>query len=331
MTETVHLSGSSDRCIVFVHGRSFKPSANEYLDLLVSALCAGVEADSPDAMQLLRETGMYLAYYGDITREFLTANDEVYDEQLDVADLRNALHELKRIDRRKGFGVARYDRLPGKSAYREFAVSMLAPVIAGLGLGKKLITGKKKDIAEYWRLDSELRKAVLDRVRSTIAEALTNYERFVLIAHCTGSIISFDALWQLSNDPDHVDDCKDAKIDVWVTLGSPLGDSMVRHHLLGHDRKGRERFPTNVLAWHNVSAEDDYMSHDNTVADDFRAMLNKRQISSIRDYHVYNMTIRYGRSNPHHVFGYMIHPRVSKIVADWVTKADGRPLPMSIL
>jgi hypothetical protein len=114
-------------------------------------------------------------------------------------------------------------------------------------------------------------------------------------------------------------------------LGAPLGDSMVRQQLLGANRKGRPRFPTNVLAWHNVSADDDYISHDNTVADDFKAMLKQRQVSSIRDYRIYNLAIRYGRSNPHSAIGYLIHPRITKILTDWLTQSFGKPLPKSIL
>jgi len=149
------------------------------------------------------------------------------------------------------------------------------------------------------------------------------------VTHGTGSIVAYDALWQLSHEPGYCEACNALKLDLWVTLGAPLGDGMVRKQLLGARERGRMHYPTNVLAWHNVSAEDDYMSHDNTVADDFKAMLSQRQISSIRDYRVYNMAIRYGKSNPHNVLGYLIHPRVTKIVADWLRLADGRALPLS--
>jgi hypothetical protein len=47
-------------------------------------------------------------------------------------------------------------------------------------------------------------------------------------------------------------------------------------------------------------------------------MLNLRLVSSIRDYHIYNLAVRYCKSNPHSSLGYLIHPRVAKIVADWL-------------
>ena len=67
-----------------------------------------------------------------------------------------------------------------------------------------------------------------------------------------------------------------------------------------------------------MSAEDDYACHDNTLADDFRLMLDQRMVSVVHDYQVYNLAVRYGKSNPHSSLGYYIHPRVAKIIADWM-------------
>jgi hypothetical protein len=67
------------------------------------------------------------------------------------------------------------------------------------------------------------------------------------------------------------------------------------------------------------------MCHDNTLGDDFRDMLKQRQVSCIRDYRIYNLAVRYGKSNPHSSIGYLIHPRVSKLVADWLRQGDTAP------
>ncbi|MDH3641961.1 MAG: hypothetical protein OES38_07680, partial [Gammaproteobacteria bacterium] len=67
-----------------------------------------------------------------------------------------------------------------------------------------------------------------------------------------------------------------------------------------------------------VAAEDDFTCHDETMANDFKAMLEHHLISRIKDYRIYNLAVRYGRSNPHNSIGYLIHPRVSRLVADWL-------------
>ena len=331
MKDLMHISGETDRSIIFVHECGFKPSSHEYLDALIASVTAGVESDYVELLDQFAAVNKYLAYYSDLSREFLAEQSQFYDESLDISDLASALHQLKGIDRKKGFRVGKYDKLPGKSSIKEFAVSMLAPVLSAVGLEKRLVSGISKDLGEYWKANSDLGAATLERVRSTIQTALDRDERIMLIAHGSGAIVAYDALWQLSHDPVYAEKYTDSKIDILLTLGCPLSDSTVRRQLMGARRKGRERFPTNVIAWHNVSAEDDYVSHDPTVCDDFKAMLKQRQVSSIRDYRIYNMVIRYGVANPHSAIGYLIHPRVTRIVTDWLIQSFGKPLPKSIL
>jgi hypothetical protein len=153
----------------------------------------------------------------------------------------------------------------------------------------------------------------------------------ILISHGSGSIVVYDVLWQLSHLEKYASKYEGKKIDTWVTLGSPLGDSMVRRHLVGAKSKGPTKYPSNIVTWHNVSAEDDYLCHDNTLADDFKPMLKQRLVSSIRDYKIYNLSVRYGKSNPHSSLGYYIHPRVSQIIVEWLKSGSAAPLPQNIL
>ena len=47
-------------------------------------------------------------------------------------------------------------------------------------------------------------------------------------------------------------------------------------------------------------------------------MLNNRVIGDIRDHTIYNLAVRYGRSNPHSSLGYLIHPRTALLLAEWL-------------
>ena len=82
-----------------------------------------------------------------------------------------------------------------------------------------------------------------------------------------------------------------------------------------------------MIAWDNVAAEDDYACHDNTLADDFRVMMEQRLVSAVSDYKIFNLAVRYGKSNPHSSIGYFIHPRISKILADWLQSGDSQGAP----
>lgn len=331
MTERAEISGRRGDSLIFVHGRDFKPPATVLLDLNVAALTAAISRDRAAALDKFHALHKQQSYYGDLTNEFLTTVGGRYDESLDVGDRRNALVKLRTLEKTKHFGVTRYDRLPGKTAMAEFAADIAAPLLGSIGLSKTLIAKVAKDLAEYWNPKSDFATVVRKRVRNTLIEALARGDRILLIAHGTGSIITYDVLWQLSHDPEYADRYAAQKIDSWLTLGSPLGDSMVRRRLLGAGKKGRARFPTNILTWHNVSAEDDYLCHDNTLADDYKAMCKLRQISSIRDYRIYNLAIRYGKSNPHSSVGYLMHPKTAQIVADWMEHRLPEPVPTSIL
>lgn len=323
-------SGSSERVLLFVHGRNFKPSADSFLDLSISALTTGIERDYPEMIDEFNALDKRLGYYGDLTEEFLTSTGLRYDETLDIGDRRNALIKFRALDKKKNFSVSRYDRLPGKTAVIEFIADIAGPVLGGLGLSSVLMRKVGIDLGEYWNARSDFAEKIRERVRSSICDALDSGAQVMLITHGTGCIIAYDVLWQLSHDADFAEKYRDRKIDVWLTLGAPLGDSMVRRRLLGAGKKGVERYPSIVVSWHNVSAEDDYVSHDNTLADDFKPMLRQKQVSFIRDYRIYNLAIRYGKSNPHSSVGYLAHPRTAQIIAEWLLQDEVTPTPKSI-
>ena len=318
MTEMGKNDAVAGRTLLFVHGRDFKPAPDVFLDLSMDALQTGVERDYPEFAEEFAALDKRLAYYGDITDDFLSGQGLRYDEMLDVGDRRNALIKLRSFERRKNFGVARYDRLPGKNAIPEFAADVFAPLLARLGLSKSLINKVGIDLAEYWNRNSDFATRIRERVRSALCLALEYSDQVMLISHGTGCIVAYDALWELSHKPEYADRVRDRKVDLWLTVGAPLGDSMVARRLLGARKKGLERFPSNIVSWHNLAAEDDFVSHDNTLGDDFKKMLNQRQVSCIRDYRIYNMTVRYGKSNPHSSLGYLVHPRTAQIIIEWL-------------
>jgi len=285
-----------------VHGRDFKPGAIDFGDLSISALTMGIERDCAEMADHFNALDKRLAYYGDISNEFLASKGLRYDETLDIGDRRNALIKIRALEKKKNFSVTRYDRLPGKSALSEFFADTVAPLAGGIGLSSLLMRKVGADLSEYWNAKSDFAERLRERVRSSICDALDDGSQIMLLTHGTGCIVAYDVLWQISHDAQYAEKYpydvlwqishdaqyaekyRDQKIDVWLTLGAPLGDSMVRRRLLGARKKGVDRYPSVVVSWHNVSAEDDYLSHDNTLADDFKPMLRQKQVSFIREW-----------------------------------------------
>ncbi len=321
------LSGSSNRSLLLIHGRDFKPPADVYMDLSLAALRAGIERDCPEAVDTFDTVHKDLAWYGDLNAEILLARGRSYDESLDVGDRSGVLANLREIRVRKKFGIRQYDQLPGKSAISEACVNVLAPLMGAVGLYGALLRTVCRDFANYFDKHSDYASTVRTRLRERLCGMLDRGDRVVLMSHGTGSVVAYDVLWQLSHDPEWKDRYGDKKIELWVTLGSPLGDANMRKRLLGAKEKSVAKFPVNIISWHNVSAEDDYTSHDNTLADDFNVMMKQRVVSAVHDYRIFNLAVRYGKSNPHSSLGYYIHPRVSKILADWLRDASATASP----
>jgi hypothetical protein len=311
-------NNSTRRSILLVHGADFKPPADVFLDEATTALRSGVGRDFPHCGEAYQAVSVELAYYGDLSNELLRSFGKHYDEALDIGDRRNALEQLRKIPQRKRFGLRQYDSLRGKSALPEAIADVTSPLFGVLGLTSLLVRIVARDFAVYLRGNTDYTEQVRERVRSKLCELLNRGDQVMLMAHGTGCFVAYDVLWQLSHDESLKADYGRAKVDVWVTLGSPISDNQLRKRLLGARQSGKEKYPNNVITWHNVSAEDDYLCHDKTVADDLKAMMREHVISSINDYRIYNHTMRYGKSNPHCSLGYFIHPRVSKIVSDWL-------------
>lgn len=312
------LAGPSNRSLLLVHGRDFKPGHDAYLDISMAALRAGVERDYPAKVDGFDVLQKHLAWYGDLSAEILRSSGKSYDLELDIGDRRNALNALRQIPARKRFGIRQYDKLPGKTAIPEFLADVTAPIFGGVGLVMPVLRRMAADFGAYF--DNKLNYGIQTRARfrKELCQLLDRGDRILLITHGTGSVIAYDVLWELSHDEALREQYSDSKIEMWLTLGSPLGDRNIQKRLMGAKEHPTSRFPSNVISWHNVSAEDDYTCHDNTLADDFKKMLRQRLVSTVHDYCVFNLAVRYGKSNPHSSVGYYIHPRVSKIIADWL-------------
>ena len=317
----------TERGLLLVHGRDFKPAEEAFTDLSMAALRAGVQRDYPGQVDIFDAMRKKVAWYGDLNAEVLLACGKNYDEPLDIGDRRNVLNTLREITARKRFGIRQYDQLPGKSAVPEAIADVAAPLLGAIGLSMPLISTVAKDFAKYFDRKSDFAIKARERLRVRLCEMLDRGDQIVLITHGTGSVVAYDVLWQLSHDPDYRDDYAQKKVDLFLTLGAPLGDLHIHKRLLGAKNRLSSRYPTNIISWHNVSAEDDYTCHDNTLADDFKMMMQERVISAVHDYRIFNLAVRYGKSNPHSSIGYYIHPRVSKILVDWLCEPDIETAP----
>lgn len=170
-----------------------------------------------------------------------------------------------------------------------------------------------EDTLRYFHNTDGIADSIRDIVKREIRAAGAPGAPVCLIAHSMGTVIAYEALWQLTHE-----DRAPVDIDLFLTLGSPLGMNYVQHRLLGLGR-GDASYPAGIRRWVNISAVGDLVSVDETVADDFAPMVAQGLVDGIEDIHgdVYTGFRNRDGLNPHRSYGYLVHPKVGGVIARW--------------
>jgi hypothetical protein len=307
-----------NKTLILIHGRGFKPARSDLEALWIQALRTGLGRDATQALPAFDRCRCEFVYYGDEINAVLAATGRRYDAALDLADLKNTLAALAALSKPRQFRREHYERLPGKTALKEFLADIGAPALSAIGLKERALVRFIPELADYWHASESRLRPVTARLCDVVGDAMQRGDDIVLVSHCIGSVIAYDALWALCRGGHRGGACADGKVTAWLTLGAPLGDESVKARLHGASAEPSARHPNNVLAWLNFAAEDDYICHDDRLADDYAGMLDGRLVSRLDDARIYNLAVRYGRSNPHNALGYLAHPRVGRAVAQWL-------------
>lgn len=306
--------------IIFIHGRNFKPGKNDWERLWLDAMRYGIERDFPQKLTAFDDAKKVPVYFGDISNTFLEKENN--KKPYDINDRENALKNLKKYKQNQ-FTRRQYKKLPGQQSWREALADTVGAFLGTIGLAERLIEFVAPDIKQYWNHDSEfgsnVRERMIHPLKKAMEDKIEQNNEILVISHSLGTMISYDTFWKFSWMGEYrvlgpIDYSK-IKIDLWLTLGSPLGDETVKRNLKGTNAKDERKYPTNVEKWINIRAKDDYISHDQTVANDYKKM---HVPGSIIDETIYNLTVREGKSNPHSSLGFLVHPKVSSIIANWL-------------
>ncbi len=303
--------------ILFIHGRSFKPSRKVLRQLWISAVRTGIRRSRPERLDRFDAARKEFVYYGDLSNRYLRSTGKTYSAAKDAESRRVTLADLEELKSNQ-FTRARYRKLPGRTSLKEFFADAAAGPLNWFGLSEKAIGMVAPDMLEYWNPDSSFGSDVRWECTEALRRGMSSGDRLLVVAHSLGTLIAWDTLWKFSYRGEYRR-FRNKRVDLFITLGCPLGDEMVKDNLIGSRAAGSRRYPANLLRWENVSAEDDYISHDQKVANDYKKMLQcDLPIRSIRDHRIYNLSVRNGGSNPHSSAGYLIHPKVSDLIAGWL-------------
>ncbi len=166
----------------------------------------------------------------------------------------------------------------------------------------------------------ENRDGVADRIRDLLGAELQSAwaagDRVLLMAHSLGSVIAWDTLWNLSHSaqPGY----SAAGVDLFLTLGSPLGTRFIRRRLLGAQASGAKRYPQGIHRWRNLAALGDLTALGHCFADDYAEMLRLGLVAEITDQiNLVNPFRGQEGLNVHKCYGYFVNAVTGAAIADW--------------
>jgi hypothetical protein len=168
------------------------------------------------------------------------------------------------------------------------------------------------DLLRYTRNRNGIAAHTRQMLKLALRAAAESDRPVLLIAHSMGSVIAWEALWQMSRS-----DGDTAGVDLLLTMGSPLGQRFIQKRLQGADEVGERRYPGNIRRWINLTAVGDLTAVDPDLADDFAAMARLGLVRSIEDHSVHNYFRLHGELNAHAEYGYLVNPVTARVVSDW--------------
>ena len=291
--------------IIFVPGMHPKPPVEQHEEMLWRCLLNGVGRAAPE-----------------LVREFAQRRDSFrvapwsrlfYDEQIAIAPDLPGVERLLALDGPEELDVEEASHWHKRIGRLIYLLCDKLPFLINV-FAKPDMQEVLQETRRYFQdrdgVATKIRQLVADRFLASWAPG----SRLLVIAHSLGSVIAFETLWELSQRKD-----SEIRIDLFMTLGSPLGLNFMRHRMLNARETGARRYPTNIRRWVNLSAIGEMTALDRTFADDYREMTNLGLIESIIDETNLQTWFRGPDGlNVHKCYGYMANERTGAALAAWL-------------
>lgn len=290
--------------IVYVTGMKPKPPPELHKAVLTRVLAAGLARADPAAAQWLmaRPENFTLVSW---TR--LLYDDLQRDIRLDLPGIERLLaqpeptpadrREIDSLKRR----LARLWHLFGDSS------PWLTDIVARPDLRLTLA-----EVRRYVENRDGISRTIRAELKNALDEAWHAGERVLLIGHSLGSVIAYDTLWELSRG------ATGGRVELFLTLGSPLATRFIRMAVKGHGLPGRDRYPNNIDRWANVTARGELVALHPKLAPFFGAMADLSLVASLEDYAVYNHFRGIAGLDVHKSYGYLVNRRIAELIVEWL-------------
>lgn len=284
-----------------------KPRPEVYQPQLVRVLLAGLEQSRPAGARWLREhTDAFVVVAW--THHFYGTYRDI---ELDVPGIERLLAQQapSELDRRE---LASWPRRIKRLAH---VIGDALPVL-GRRLAEPATRLQMHEATRYLRDRDGIGAAIRALVRAQLEAAWAAHDRVLLLGHSLGSVIAYDALWDLSSEG------RSERVDLLITMGSPLATRFVRRRLRGAGVEGASAYPRNIRRWANLSARGDTTALRPRLKPFFHEMLDLGLTESIEDYADLENYFRGSIGlNAHESYGYLAQRTLAELVGDWLERA----------
>ena len=291
--------------IVYIPGLLPKPESDVHREALFRCLRHGLQHVDPviaaqvgdDNFELVPWTWGFYSEHRDFRLDAPSVDALLAQTRAGERDLREARSWSSRIDR----------SLRRLTSYAPSIVPYLADARARVHIA---------DLKRYQDDVDGAATRVRGMLREVLLAAFEQKRPTLLLAHSMGSVIAWDTLWELSRRDEHP-----FRLDTLFTMGSPLGQRLVRQRLLGHGLPEPSCWPDNIGRWWNASAHGDKTSAFDRLVPVYRGM--RELLDEQEDLLVDNWFRLDGEFNPHSEYGYLANDTVASRIAAWWSDAPG--------
>ncbi|MDH3806565.1 MAG: hypothetical protein OEU90_13980, partial [Gammaproteobacteria bacterium] len=260
--------------ILYVPGLLPKPEPGPHRDALFRCLIAGIRRhDEKVALDIAANLHCF---------DIVSWTYDFYKTHRDIAIDQEAIEAVIQQDKASSTDIAEASSWPRRIARWVFSIADVLPFLIPHVANERMEL-HLRDLRRYSRNSNEIAEHARQMFKMPLRAAVEAQRPILIIAHSMGSVIAWDSLWQMAHDErDHV------SVDLFLTMGSPLGQRYIQRRLQGHGEDGASRFPNGIRRWINLSAVGDLTAIDPDLADDFQEMVRRGLVESIEDHLLHN-------------------------------------------
>ena len=289
--------------ILYVPGLLPKPEPGPHRDALFRCLIAGIRRhDEKVALDIAANLHCF---------DVISWTYDFYKSHRDIAIDQAAIEAVIQQDSASKEDIAEATSWQRRVARWIFSLADVMPFLIP-HIANERLELHMRDLRRYVRNSNEIAEHTRQMLKIPLRAAAEAGRPILLIGHSMGSVIAWDSLWQLAHsDDDHV------AVDLFLTMGSPLGQHYIQRRLQGGAESGASRFVSGIRRWVNLTAVGDLTAIDPDLADDFAEMVDLGMVESIDDHVLHNYFRLDGALNVHAEYGYLANDVTARLVSDW--------------